>query len=276
MTPLPLLRVLVSAALALASLAALAADRYVVRVVPQFPPEKIFKTWRPVLDRISADTGVELELKVDATIPEFEHRFLEGEPDFAYMNPYHAVMARRAQGYEPIVRDGKNTLSGILVVRADSPLQTIRELEGATLAFPAPNAFGASLYMRALLDAAGLHIQPNYVETHSNVYRHVLAGKALAGGAVRRTLDSEPEGIRQRLRVLYETPPVSPHPLVAHPRVPRAVREAVRQAFLALSRDPEAAAQLAAIQIPAPVAAAPADYQPLESLGVERFVVLER
>ena len=61
----------------------------------------------------------------------------------------------------------------------------MQDLDGADIAFPAPNAFGASLYMRALLaEQEKININPIYVETHANVYRNVIFGRASAGGGV--------------------------------------------------------------------------------------------
>ncbi len=117
---------------------------------------------------------------------------LNGEPDVVYRNPYHAVMAKKAAGYTPILRDDATRLAGILVVRKDSPITRVEQLDGATLAFPAPNAFGASLDMRALLtNELKIHFKPEYVTTHSNVFRHVISGRAQAGGAIRQTLAQE-------------------------------------------------------------------------------------
>jgi len=63
-----------------------------IAIVPQFPPDQVYKAWVPVLERLTAMTGLNFDLKVFATIPAFEKAFLKGEPDVAYMNPYHAVM----------------------------------------------------------------------------------------------------------------------------------------------------------------------------------------
>jgi ABC-type nitrate/sulfonate/bicarbonate transport system substrate-binding protein len=67
---------------------------------------------------------------------------------------------RRWRGFLPLVRDGQSQLEGILVVRKDSPVRRIADLSGATVAFPASNAFAASLLPRALLSRAGLHDRP--------------------------------------------------------------------------------------------------------------------
>lgn len=252
-----------------------AAPALTFAVVPQYPPEQIHRTWTPVLQEITRKTGIPLQLKSYASIPDFEADFLKGGPDIAYMNPYHVVMAAKAAGYIPLIRDDKARLKGILVVRKDSPITSLKQLDGATIAFPAPNAFGASLYMRALLaEEAGIRFTPSYVKTHSNVYRHVLGGHAQAGGGVQRTLDDEAPGVRANLRVLYETPPAYPHAVSAHPRVPAATRAAIQQAFLALGAAPGMQPLLDDIQISRPVKADYSEYAPLQKLGLERYIIL--
>ncbi len=258
------------------NLGARAAQTFTVAVVPQFPAEEIFRDWTPVLKEVSRLTGLDLKLKTYVSIPAFETAFLSGEPDFAYLNPYHAVMAKKAAGYTPIVRDDATRLTGILVVRKDSPITRVEQLDGATLAFPAPNAFGASLYIRALLtEEYKINFKPEYVTTHSNVYRRVLTGHFPAGGAVRKTLAEETPELQAQLRVLYETPSAYSHPIAAHPRVATQAREAVLQAFLKLGANPAFASLLKEIQMPKPAKADFKDYAPLEKLGLEKFVVIQ-
>ncbi len=259
------------------NLSARAAQTYTVAVVPQYSVEQISRDWTPLLVEVSKLTGLDLKLKTYATIPEFEAAFLKGEPDFAFMNPYHAVITKKAAGYIPIVRDDATRLTGILVVRKDSPITRLDQLNGATLAFPAPTAFAASLYMRALLTVEHkIQFTPEYVTTHPNVFRSVLTGRAQAGGAGHHTLVKETPEMQAELRVLYQTPGVYSHPISAHPRVPTQAREALLQAFLKLGANPAFAEQLKAIQIPKPVQANFKDYAPLEKLGLERFVDVKK
>ena len=253
---------------------ALAAAPLVVEIVPQFPAEEIYRVWTPVLQRLGESTGLQFTLRIAKSIPEFEQNFVKGVPDVAFMNPYHAVMAKRAQGYEPIACDSSRELTGILVVRKDGPVQSLADLAGEEIAFPAPNAFGASLFLRARL-AGGEKLQftARYVDTHTNVYRMVARGRYAAGGGVRRTLQREPPELRAQLRVLYETPPVAPHPLVVHPRLGAALQQTLQRAILQMARDPVGAQLLHAVQMAQPRAASYADYQGLERLGLDQYAV---
>ena len=251
---------------------------YILSVVPQFTPAEINRSWTPIVEKLSRATGRSFELKVYPNFQQFEAAFLKGEIDLAFLNPYHAVMAKRAQGYIPLLRDGANPLVGLIIVRRDSPIQSIQELNGKELAFPAPNAFAASLHPRALLaEQEKISIIPRYVSTHGNVYRHVILGEAIAGGGVNNTFKREPPEVQAQLRVLYETPGVPSHPLVAHPRMPKAVRQAIKNTLLEMHNDPAGQRLLADIQMPKPVEANYArDYQALEKLKLENYVVIEK
>ncbi|MEK7703688.1 MAG: PhnD/SsuA/transferrin family substrate-binding protein, partial [Myxococcota bacterium] len=131
-------------------------------VVPQVPAVESYRDWGPLLDRLSRQLGVAFVLTSYASIHDFESALVDGAPDLAYMNPYHAVMVHKRPGYIPLVRDDSRPLRGILVVRRDSAIRTPLELAGQTVAFASPNAFSSALYMRALLlSEFGLGIQPH-------------------------------------------------------------------------------------------------------------------
>lgn len=245
-----------------------------VAVVPQFPAAVLHRDWTPLLDRLSRMVGADFRLLLQPSIPRFEADVFAGTADLAYLNPYHQVIARRERGYLPLVRS-RVPLTGLLVVRQDDPITALRGLDGKTLAFPAPNAFGASLWMRALLtEREKLQFTPTYVQTHGNVYRHVLSGQAAAGGGVNHTLSQERPDVRQGLRVLFETPGVAPHPISAHPRVDPGLRTAIAEALASLATQPEGQALLQAVEIVDLVRADHArDYAPLEAFQLDRYVV---
>lgn len=250
---------------------------YTLSVVPQFTPVDIGLRWSPLLAYLEKEAGVSLQLRVMERIPKFETDFLAGIPDFVFLNPWHEVMAMKAHGYVPLLRGG-DLLHGILVVDRQGPIKSLSDLNGKTLAFPSPNAFGASLYLRALLaEKEKITFRTTYVGTHQNVYRHVLLGEAAAGGGVGATLDKEPAGMQSRLGVLYTTPGVPSHPLAAHPRVPVEVRERLTAALLKLDHDPAGRKLLAAVELDrAQTADYARDYAPLEKLKLGQYAQIEK
>jgi phosphonate transport system substrate-binding protein len=248
---------------------------YSFEVVPQFTAAKVYSTWSPLLQRVGQEAGMCFELRVAPNIPEFEQRLLKGEPQFVYLNPYHAVLGYQKRKYQPLLADSEDLLTGILVVRADSPIKTLEDLKGKTVSFPAPNAFAASLLIRAELAKRKVNTNAVFVKTHSNVYRSVIGQDAAAGGGVNNTLDNEAPEVRQQLRVLFETPAYTPHPIATHPNVPAAVRERFFKAILKLTQDEEGRKLLDGVNLNKPQAVTYAKhYKPLESLQLEKFLVL--
>lgn len=249
---------------------------YTVGVVPQFTAKEIHAIWRPLLDVLEQRTGLRFKLVGSPTIPAFEKEFSAGQFDFSYMNPYHAAQAERTQGYIPLVRDVGESLNGIVVVRKDSPIRDVRELDGKTVAFPAPNALGASLLLRAdFHDKFHISVVPRYVQSHSSVYLNVTLNQADAGGGVQKTLEQQPPEVRDALRIIYRTREFPAHPFMAHPRVPAGDREKVKAALLQLGQQEKGRSLLARIPIRRIGPASAKDYQPLLELGLERFYVEE-
>ncbi len=252
--------------------AALAAE-FGFGVTPQFERRQLFAAWTPVLAELERRTGHQFKLVIAPDIPEFERRYNAGAFDFAYVNPY--LVVENPQGYLPLVRDA-SPIRGILVVRKDSALRSPADLDGATIAFPTPNAIGASLLIRAeLARKFKIRFEPRYVKSHTATYLSVTQGLAAAGGGVQKTFDEQKEAVREQLRVIHTTRPSPSLPVAAHPRVPSAVREAVREAFLAMAASPDGAALLKEVPMAQPVSASTRDYEPLRELELREFFVPE-
>lgn len=256
--------------------AADATDTYIFSIVPQFKPAQMQKEWNPLLERISRETGYKFKLVIASSNPKFEAELSKGLPDFSYVNPYQAVIGMKEKGYQPLLRD-KKALSGILVVRKDSPYKKIQDLNGKVIGFPSPNAFGASLYMRALLTESNqIKFTPRYLNNHNLVFKHVALGHVAAGGTVNAAFNDETPELRDQLSVLFKTPDVASHPVVAHPRVPASVRKSVVAALLNMQQDVEGRALLKEIRLSNPVDANyQNDYQPLDKLNLQKYLVQE-
>ncbi len=262
---------------ALLSRAQTEAPGYQVYVVPQFQAAELQRVWAPILERVGQEAGVRLSLKLVKDIPSFEAELAAGRPDFAYMNPFHQVLAQESQGYVPLLRERK-LLQGLLLVRHDDPIKSVQELQGKEIAFPAPNALGASLLIRAqLAEQEKIDIKPVYAKTHTNAYRLTLTGKTAASGGVQSTLDKEAEAVRRGLRVLMETQGAAPHPFSAHPRVPPEQAKAVANAMLKLANDPGLQPLFQSIPMREPMRAdLERDYRPLARLKLQKYLAAQQ
>lgn len=252
---------------------AVLAAEYSVGVTPQFERRQLFAVWTPVLAELERRIGHKFKLIITPDIPEFERHYNAGVFDFAYMNPY--LVIENPQGYQPLVRDA-TPIFGIIVVRKDSAARSPADLNGAEIAFPAPNAIGASLLIRAeLMRKFKIGFKPVYVKSHTATYLSVVQGLTAAGGGVQKTLDEQKDSVREQLRVLHRTKSFPTHPVAAHPRVPFEVREAVREAFLGMAASADGAQLLKDIPMTRVIPAAVRDYEPMRELGLREFFVPE-
>lgn len=243
-------------------------------VVPQFDHRKILKIWKPVLGEIQVRTGIRFKLQGSSSIPDFEKRLMNGQFDCAYMNPYHFLKATEAQGYTPLIKDNGKKLFGIIVVRKKSPIRHISELKNKKIAFPAPNALGASLLPRAELgETYKLPIQAMYVKNHSSVYLNVALGKADAGGGVQKTYSQQPANIRNHLRIIHQTIKVAPHPVACHPRIAKELQARIQVAFINLAKNTKGQEKLSRIPIKQAGRASYSDYKDLNNLGLEKYSI---
>lgn len=228
---------------------------YTIARAPQLSTKVMEKIWAPLISHLEKNTDYQFSLKIYSERHQFEKDIRNGSVDFYFGNPLYGIVGRDLHGYMPVVRSGNKKLKGIVVVRNDSPIEKIEDLENEKIVFPGETAFAASLLVRYMLEARGIPVKGDYVKGHDNVYRNVLNGKYIAGGGIYRTLEREPEVLKQQLRVIYETRGVCPHPLMAHPDLPEAVIENVQNAILQLDETKRGKQLLKKIKISQPLLA---------------------
>lgn len=234
-------------------------------IAPQQAATELARLWTPMLARLSSKTGYVFEFKTAQDIVTFEQRIKAGEYDFAYYNPVVYAMYRE-NGYQAVARERDTQLVGIIVVPKDSRYKNLKDLEGATMAFPSPGAFAASVLPQMSLKQSRVSVVPMYVSTHESVYLTVARGLYPAGGGIIKTFNQADPAVRDQLRILWKSDPYTPHPIAVHPRVPKEVTQRVLAALLSMTDDPEGAALLKNAGFKGFMAAKDSDYEDIRHL----------
>ena len=240
---------------------------YVLAVLPNEPAVTLHRNWKPFVEALSSKTGLGLRLKLYDRLPAFLEDSEKGLPDLLYTAPNMFYEARRAQGYVPLVR-GSGLLAGVVFVRRDSPIVSVADLQGKTVAFVGPDNLCAMITRHAL-HSSGTRIEYNAAFTGStiNVVKMVLLRKADAGASLDVALANDVPVLQRELRTILQTGPVASHPLAAHPRVPAETRERIAAATIAMAETEGGRALLAGVHLLAPVRADFArDYRQFEKL----------
>lgn len=216
-----------------------AAETLVFGIVPQQSAQTLAQMWVPVMKELSKKTGKHIIFSTAKDIPTFEQRLANQEYDIAYMNPYHYVVYSETSGYRALAKQSDKQIQGIVVVRKDSLLTSLQDLDGMTLAFPAPAAFAASIIPQAVMKELGINIKPKYVSSHDSVYLNVFREFSNAGGGVVRTLNNTPAAVGDNLRILWRSNKYTPHAIASKQGVSDETRKSVLDALLALNEKPK-------------------------------------
>ena len=205
-------------------------------VVPQQAASKLARLWVPILQHVSKETGLDIRFKTATNIPVFEQRLSKGEYDLAYMSPYHYVVFHQKLGYKAFAKQMNKHIKGIVVVHKDSDINDIKQLQGATLAFPSPAAFAASILPRGYMKSQGIDIKAKYVSSHDSVYFNVAKKIYPAGGGIMRTIKSINPKILSQLKILWVSAPYTPHAFAARTDLPENTMNQIRESFIGLNK----------------------------------------
>ncbi len=239
-----------------------------VGVVPQQAASELAQGWIPLLKEVSTASGCEFRFATAPTITEFEKRLSRSEYGIAYMNPYHYVVFHQSPGYLAIAREKDRKLRGLLVVRADSPVTSVRDLDGREVAFPSPAAFAATVIPLAELKKSGISVTPRFVASHDSVYLNVTRDLVVAGGGIERTFESLDADARAQLRVIWRSAEYPPHAFARLPATQEAVGRAFIEGMQKVAGTPEGRDLLQQIGFKGVVPATDADWNPIRTLDI--------
>lgn len=204
---------------------------YSVAVVPALPATEIKRRWQPLLDQLQRETGFILKFRFYDDNQSFEKGLQGSEPDFAMIGPFQTWKMRAH--YQPLLRDAAPMI-GMVLVRKDSRLQALADLDGKTLAFPGGSDMSSTLlFTHELKD---LRIQPRLMpqRTHVNGLRAVLVGKIDAAVINSYSLRLMPPGLEQQLRPIHRTAPMPGPSFASARRLPADDARKLKEAFLRL------------------------------------------
>jgi len=218
---------------------------------------------------LSGQTGLKIQFATAPNIPTFEKRLAAGDYDFAYMNPYHFTVFNQEPGYHALAKAKNKRIKGIIVVRKDSGITELKQLNLQTIAFPATAAFAASILPRSHLSEIGVDFTAKYVSSHDSVYSTVAKGLYPAGGGVMRTFNNMPDTVRKQLHVLWTTQGYTPHAFAAHPKVNAADQRKLQQALTRMDSSLNGMALLESIKLQGIESAQSGDWDDVRRLRIE-------
>lgn len=205
-----------------------AAAVYTVSVAPALPATETKRRWQPLLDQLSRDTGFTLHFRFYEDNEQFEEGLIQGEPDFAMIGPYQLWKVRPR--YQPLLRDAA-PMTGLVLVSKNSPVQSLNDLGGRTLAFPSGSDITTTIVLRHSLKDPKIQPLLRPQRTYVNGVRGVMLGKLDAVISNDYSMKLIPPGMEQQLRVIYRTIPTPGPAFASAQHVPAEASIKMKTAF---------------------------------------------
>ena len=100
---------------------------------------------------------------------------------------------------------------------------------------------------------------------------NVALGKFTAGGGVQKTFNQQNKNVKNKLKIIYTTSKVSPHPIACHPRVSDDLVNKISQAFINIGNDKNKRKLLSNIPMKKIGKASLSDYEELKIMGLQKY-----
>jgi phosphonate transport system substrate-binding protein len=219
--------------------AALAAEQpYLVNVLNQRTISLTAQYWNPILIYVSRKSGVPLELRLAKTAKEATALAETGAFDFLYTNHFFTPERSRL-GFRVIARPAGPGIRSQIVVRKDSSIQSLTDLEGQAVAFPTPDGFsGYWLPMDALLRNK-VNVKAVFSGNQEASFSQLKMNVVAAAGVNSKALDSYARREGFEYRALWTSEVYNDLCIMASPKVPQDKVAAVQATLVNMSRDSE-------------------------------------
>lgn len=243
------------------------AGSYRFSPVNQYGIELTASYWNPIIDYVSAKSGVKLNLKIGRTSADTTAYVLANEVEFIFSN--HLFSPDRDQlGWRVFARRDAPPIRSQIAVLANSSVTRLEDLANEAVGFPGPEATVAYKHSYAQLLNRKIPVQVVFGSNMDGAFAQLVSGKVKAVGTHSQLSSGWSQREGHALRILWQSDPLNDLALMAAKSVPARDLAAVSKAFLEMSRDPQGQKVLASVsqlvKLPATtgfVAANGADYE---------------
>ena len=217
-----------------------------IGVLPDQNPEVLRKRFASVLNYLAESLQLLCELIVPESYSDLLELFHDQKVDLVYLGGYSFVKAQQKDHAIPLVmRRVDLRFTSLFIVNANSPAQTLDNLENKSIAFGSSLSTSGHLMPRYFLQQKSItpesfFSEVRYSGAHDQTAYWVRDGVVDVGAANATTIRSmlnrnliKPNDIR----ILWETPPYANYAWAIRPQFAESFRSKIRDVFLQLSPD---------------------------------------
>ena len=215
----------------------MASDEMVFGSVAMDIPAVMHKRLKPLTKYLSKRLNKPVILKLSPNMGAAINDAAKGTVDIAYLTPVAYLQAHtkgNAQLIAKTVTKGKASFKLVIVVKENSPIKTVQDLQGKSFAFGDERA----LLQRATVVGAGIKLNQfkeyRFIGHYDNIARAVM-NNDFDAGILKDTMAYKWEG--KGLRILHSSPALPPYNIVASNNVSKGMLKELKQIFLSLDKN---------------------------------------
>lgn len=231
-------------------------DKLVMGFVPSQDSENIASTIEPLSDRLSDELGIEVEGKVMTNYNALVEALGAGQVQIAFIPAFGYILASEQYDVNVILksmRNGSGTYKAQFLVREDSGIDTLEDLEGKVWAFSDKSSTAGYLFpakhLMAELDiSSASDLENDFFDALLPVGGHDTAAIAVLEedadvattfDDVRDTLEEDHPTIKEDLKVIDRTIDIPNDTITVPDGLDEDLVNDIRAAFLTFNDDPD-------------------------------------
>ena len=249
----------------------IAAKTYIFGIHPLHNPKRLHEVFGPMMEYLEANIpGVTFKLEASRDYAAYDKKLYAGKFDFSLPNPFQTINSLKT-GYRVFGKMGDDqNFRGIILVRKDSGINNVLDLQGKAISYPAPTALAATMMPQHYLVTHGLDVmndtEAQYVGSQESSVMNVFLGNTAAASTWPppwHALSKERPELARELEVKWETEPLINNGLVVREDIPTELVAVVGQLLFTLHEHPEGQAMLARMELSRFEAATNDSYRPV-------------
>lgn len=242
------------------------------------PEQNIFKQmerYEPLANYLSKKVSMKIRLTVLPRYGNIINNFVSTGLDGAFFGSFTYTLAHEKLGVEvlarPVSLSGTSTYHGLIFVRKDSGIKSIRQMAGKRFAFVDKATMAGYLLPLAYFKEHGKNYktflkESYFTGTHEDAIFDVLDRKADVGAAkntVYERLAASDDRIKKELVILDRSPDVPENALAVRKDLDISVKKKLKESLLTMHEDPEGMSLLKVFGAQRFIETNDSDYRPI-------------